>query len=462
MASQADDAAASHGPLIPSLNEKSEKYCITCGKSDSAVLCSRCKGVWYCNKKCQKADWPCHKLLCSKFAKVNDIEPLQGGYRAFLFRFDSLEPDIVIIPTSKDIYRSLDPVRGLLRQPGDYEYGASIERVEFGFNSRLDLKRIGKSHLQVFARSNYLIDGSKGNKSILASVKATGTEYPPHFWAGNVVVRRVRPTSVTMADFRHILDWLAIYPHHPFYGRETLVALPDAGKNWRLDSVKGVVIASEQHIRGGMERYSAVSVHADHPIRGLESKLQGEISPISNRVGLPLRLITRASTECWRDAEELRRPCWPVGALMISLDKRTDGPMYQFAFSTPRGGRAFADYGLVVRADDKDLSIEDVKAMAHFAQFMCQEKFVGVGMIHIDDKPGLEAAMQRALDFMTWDNYLLAFDALGMPRPQRPAKETFVDVRGPGTSDDLDDDQEMDEDEYTDDSEDEWEDESDD
>lgn len=431
MASQADDAAGSPGPIIPSLSEKSEKYCITCGKSDSTVLCSRCKGVWYCNKKCQKADWPCHKLLCGKYASVNDIEPLQGGYRAFLFRFDSLEPDVVILPNSKDIYRSLDPVRGLLRQPGDYEYGASVERIEFGFNSRLDLNCIGKTHLQVIARNSYLMDGSKGNKSILTSVKATGTEYPPHFWAGNIVVRRARPTSVTMADFRHILDWLAIYPQHPFYGHETLVAPPDAGKMWPLDGVQGVMITSEEHMKDGLERYTAVSVPADYPIRGLKSKLQGEISPISKCVGLPLRLITRASKVHARDEDERLRSCGPVAALMRSLDQSTDGPLGQIAFSIPREGLHFADGALVVRADDKDLSAEEVKAMAHFSEFMCIEVLLGVSMTRKEDKPRLEAARQRALDFMTWDNYLLAFDALGMPRPQRPAEAAFVDVRGP-------------------------------
>ncbi|KAG6368359.1 hypothetical protein INS49_002564 [Diaporthe citri] len=163
MASQVDDPVASHGPLIPSLFDKAEKYCIACGKSDRVELCSRCKGVWYCDKKCQKADWPCHKLLCSKYAKVNDIEPIEGGYRAFLFRSDSLEPDIVILPDSQHVSRPLDSVLGLLRQPGDYERGPPIERPAFGFNGRLGRNYIGKYHIQVIVRANYIVDGSVGD-----------------------------------------------------------------------------------------------------------------------------------------------------------------------------------------------------------------------------------------------------------------------------------------------------------
>lgn len=413
---------------MTSLHEQAEKYCITCGKSDSIDLCSRCKGVWYCNKKCQRADWPCHKLLCSKYAKVNDVEPLEGGYRAFLFRSDSLEPDIVILPNSP-VGRPLYSVQRLLRQPGD-EFGPSIERPAFGFNSRLDLDHIGKYHIQVIVRANYVIDRSKANKSILTSVKATGTEFPPHFWAGNIVVRRIEPTSVTMADFRHTLDWFAIYPQHPLYGRQMPAAPLDFGKYWRIDDIMGVQTAGEMEIKNGSGGYKVVAVPADHPIRGLKAKLQGEISPISKRVGSPLRVILRSIQLRGLDPVTAVKLCDPATALMRTLHKRTEGNSPALTFSLPRAGLALPYQALIVRADDKDLSIDDVKAMACFSRSTCNEVIQGVFSTPKDDKPRMEAAMQRALDFMTWDNYLLAFDELGITRPQRPAEEAFVDVRG--------------------------------
>ena len=47
----------------------------------------------------------------------------------------------------------------------------------------------------------------------------------------------------------------------------------------------------------------------------------------------------------------------------------------------------------------------------------------------------MDDAMQKALDFMTWDIYPLAFDGLVLLRPQRSAEEAFVDMRGPGAPD---------------------------
>lgn len=461
MASQVDNPVTSDGPLIPSLHKVPEKYCITCGKSDGIEMCSRCKGVWYCNKKCQKADWPCHKLLCSKYAKVNEIEPLEGGNRAFLFKSGSLVPEIVILPTR----RPFQPILDLLRKPGDDDCGPMSERLCFGFNSRLSRDYIGKYTIQVTVRANYLLDNSKPNKSILNSLHAKGVKFPPHCWAGNIVVRRVWPyTSVTMADLRHILDWFAVYPQHPLYACfRTLTIRTKPGQFWRFDSIVGVVIAGDQHIKDESERYKVAIVPASHPIRGIMSKLQGQISPISERVGRPLRLVMRVSQVREADADHQPPICSPAMELMRNLENKNNVALPVIApHPLIHGGLSLNGQVLVIRADDKDLSLDDLKALVYFSKSTCREVLLGVSKTRREDKPGLEAAMQKALDFMTWDNYLLAFDALGMPRPQRPAEEAFVDVRGPGTPEDLDDEWETDEDEYADDSEDEYEDDSED
>lgn len=65
---------------------------------------------------------------------------------------------------------------------------------------------------------------------------------------------------------------------------------------------------------------------------------------------------------------------------------------------------------------------------------------------------------------MTWDNYMLAFDELGMPRPERPTEEFFVDMRGvgiPNTPADVEGEQGTDEEDYWTESEDDSENESD-
>lgn len=48
------------------------KYCSYCLKPDLTTKlekCAACKSIFYCNRSCQKADWPMHKVEC-KFCKV--------------------------------------------------------------------------------------------------------------------------------------------------------------------------------------------------------------------------------------------------------------------------------------------------------------------------------------------------------------------------------------------------------
>lgn len=38
--------------------------CCQCGRANMENQCSRCQEVWFCNRKCQTAAWPAHKLNC--------------------------------------------------------------------------------------------------------------------------------------------------------------------------------------------------------------------------------------------------------------------------------------------------------------------------------------------------------------------------------------------------------------
>ncbi|KAJ7077014.1 hypothetical protein B0H15DRAFT_934141 [Mycena belliarum] len=40
--------------------------CGKCSKPSGAQKCSRCKMMTYCNRECQTADWPKHKIHCKK------------------------------------------------------------------------------------------------------------------------------------------------------------------------------------------------------------------------------------------------------------------------------------------------------------------------------------------------------------------------------------------------------------
>lgn len=229
-----------------------------------------------------------------------------------------------------------------------------------------------------------------------------------------------------MADFRHALDWFAEFRTYPQGTPAYFMEVP-----WTFNEIKGVVIAGDQHIKNESERYRAVTVPANHCIRGLQKQLVGHISPISKRVDRPLRLFLRLEYDDWRkvDKGDYQLNCGPIAAFMRSLDTDTsllpkEVVITLYDEKLPPVGQA-----LIVRSDDKDLSVDEVKAMAHFSESMCRDVIRGIAMTSQEDKPGMETAKHKASEYMTWNNYLVAFDELGIPRPE-PAEEAFVDGCG--------------------------------
>jgi hypothetical protein len=55
------------------------KICTSCSATDKPLMtCVRCKSVKYCNKDCQKTDWPSHNVVCKELAKLN-APPASGS-----------------------------------------------------------------------------------------------------------------------------------------------------------------------------------------------------------------------------------------------------------------------------------------------------------------------------------------------------------------------------------------------
>ena len=52
-----------------------EKKCSNCKNEQTNLLkCSICKTTFYCNKDCQKSDWPNHQQTCRKPIEKNKID----------------------------------------------------------------------------------------------------------------------------------------------------------------------------------------------------------------------------------------------------------------------------------------------------------------------------------------------------------------------------------------------------
>lgn len=49
--------------------------CNNCKNFEKLKKCGNCKGVYYCSRECQKADWPTHKIQCRQHdsAKFTDV-----------------------------------------------------------------------------------------------------------------------------------------------------------------------------------------------------------------------------------------------------------------------------------------------------------------------------------------------------------------------------------------------------
>lgn len=63
-----------HIPIVIALPDitMAPSKCIVC-KTPNGKCCITCKSAKYCSTKCQKLDWPLHKLLCKRFATYGEL-----------------------------------------------------------------------------------------------------------------------------------------------------------------------------------------------------------------------------------------------------------------------------------------------------------------------------------------------------------------------------------------------------
>ena len=186
--------------------------CALCS-SPNARLCKQCHAISYCSVRCQKSDWPSHKLLCSQYSLDNE-RPSPEHRRAILFQDGHKEPKFIWIECKELVEgthkweepQNIDDYMGPER--------TYVERTSFDHNNVRG--RPLKNSIEIHNRNAFSMDGSIPNQSIVAATRGKA----PHEWCGPVVVLRKNGLCTTfmgsfgdmgMEDYVHVVDHFKIY-----------------------------------------------------------------------------------------------------------------------------------------------------------------------------------------------------------------------------------------------------------
>ncbi|ETS87169.1 hypothetical protein PFICI_00997 [Pestalotiopsis fici W106-1] len=223
---QSADAAAS----ASSSSTPTPKFsCAICNSKD-AKTCAGCKSTAYCGKACQKADWPCHKLLCSTLANEEfEKDRPDDSIRAVVFPTDEDKPVLRYFAVKGWVEGLYDAAGEVLDEYDNQEFvkmvadalsdeeDSYIQPRPYAYIKVNKVRgyRDTESVLEVWTQLWY--PEALPNQSIL---KAAGGKTKYHPWHRSVmIVAMTNPKTdergemvykdMSLRDFRDAVDWLA-------------------------------------------------------------------------------------------------------------------------------------------------------------------------------------------------------------------------------------------------------------
>ena len=380
--------------------------------SASCVICNRspakpdktCGSSAYCSKSCQQADWPRHKLLCTEYAAAK-TRPSERHRLAILFKADEPKPNLCWVDCELREESGEQPyeVPRMDKILGDDDPHSGHHIVLRNPRRNRDLLNT----LEVSFRDSFLMDGLNPNQSIL---KALGASRPtmPH-WRGPVVVMRKQGSGIdpayygdiTLDDYSNALDYLTIHG-------DDGVTTPIEGFR-RDDTVLGVKLSCYGSWKlYNAKQFVAVEVPNWHPTRATigGSKPQGEVSPLSELLGFPVRAWKMMPPNHWMDLPEWSHTGspednGPASALFLDV-RKGKGTTWGSAPGHWQSGNGDV---LLLSANGGDISLGDATALCLFCRHRLEPLIEDV---RNEGQPVSNTNKNRILDFMKPKN-LTAF-----------------------------------------------------
>ncbi|KAL2068295.1 hypothetical protein VTL71DRAFT_16393 [Oculimacula yallundae] len=428
--------------------------CCFSTSTSEAQVCGTCKSSAYCSKACQQVDWPLHKILCKKLAKLlRTSRPKYPTKLGILLSADNPEPKLVWVPyqkppkpNSSTTYEEM-VIHHLLGEP-------ITETIESFNIARNEVRGYGLDHtVVIYARDNWLNDGSKPNQAALA---LTDWELP-YDWRGNVLILsnkglvgstvpsppgdgedlilsalreggELEPyhdfQDMTLADFRTAVDYLSRYgtktkrgDEHSslsFTGSESnsvseiqaMMASLMASQTAQdaTKKVKGVLIRCTGDIEisheqtGTLEKFAEVLIAKDHSIWDLPP------TPASKIMGLPLLTQKQSHNPAWNPNSHTRFDNQAATFLNLTVDPKVDDGMWGFA---PLEWQQEVGSVLLVRKDGKDLSRTQAWALAEFMQHEVSDAFEDA--MEEGEEKERRAKVLELLNWKRFDEFLVKF-----------------------------------------------------
>jgi hypothetical protein len=188
----------------------------------AAKFCSTCHSSTYCSVKCQKADWPLHKLLCRAIENVAP-RPSDKHKLAILLPHDSNDPQLTWVKCNEiffDVMFHEADTKQLLNVETHVSnrFYPGPENSRFDYNAR---RKFNYDHtVKLICRAMMRLDGSSAN----ACVNRITHGRMSYDWRGPIVVMRVKGMTsddpiyedVKASDLRATVDHLLVYRKDPF------------------------------------------------------------------------------------------------------------------------------------------------------------------------------------------------------------------------------------------------------